>query len=297
VENYNKIPFTYNQHLDLLKSRGLIINNPDAELKFLRQVNYYRFTAYCIPFQHPHDVFLPGTTFETIEGLYRLDEELRLHILGMLSPIEIYLRTQMAYELSHGWGTFAHYEPSMFQNEDDHQAWLADLEDDINNAHEIFLEHYKTKYNGFPKLPLWMACEVMSIGRLSKFYSCLTPTAQRKICSIVGVDHNVLKSWLHVITYIRNICAHHGRLWNRMFTIQPRLLDKNPQWNAITFNNKRLFATVAMAEWICRKAELPMCNVEPVYETMRKIAALDARFAVMMGVPPGKAIGLCWENL
>jgi len=296
MEDYNKAPFTYTQHLDLLKSRGLIINNSDDALKFLKQVNYYRFTAYCIPFQRPHDVFLPGTSFETIVGLYRLDEELRNAFLAMLSPIEIFLRTQIAYELSHVWGSFAQYDPSIFQNELARQVWIVELENDITNAHEIFLEHYKTKYNGFPRLPLWMACEIMSLGRLSKFYRCLTPTAQRKISSVMGVDHNVLKSWIHVITYLRNICAHHGRFWNRALTIKPVLLDKNPEWNAIQFNNKRLFASVALAEWICKKAELPMCNVEPVYEIMRKIAAMDTRFAVMMGVSTGRAIGLCWET-
>jgi abortive infection bacteriophage resistance protein len=93
MENYNKVPFTYTQHLDLLKSRGLIISDTVNAQKFLKQVNYYRFTAYCIPFQRPHDVFLPGTIFEAIEGLYRLDEELRLKVLAMLSPIEIFQRT------------------------------------------------------------------------------------------------------------------------------------------------------------------------------------------------------------
>ncbi len=296
MEDYNKAPFTYEQHLNLLKLRGLIINNTDDALKFLKQVNYYRFTAYCIPFQRPHDVFLPGTTFDTVVGLYRLDEELRNTVLAMLSPIEIFLRTQTAYELSHGWGAFAQYDPSIFQNEPAHQAWIVELEDDIMNAHEIFLEHYKTKYNGFPRLPLWMACEIMSLGRLSTFYKCLTPTAQRKICSIVGVDHNVFKSWIHVITYLRNICAHHGRLWNRILAIRPKLLDKNLQWNAISFNSKRLFASIAMAEWICNKAELPLSNVEPVYETMREIAVLDTRFAGWMGVPAGRKIEMCWEK-
>jgi abortive infection bacteriophage resistance protein len=295
MEEYKKVPFTYNQHLDLLKSRGLIINNPDSALIFLKQVNYYRFTAYCIPFQKPHDVFLPGTTFETIGNLYRWDEDLRNVVFAMLSPVEIFLRTQTAYELSHKWGVFAHYNLTLFQNEIAGKQWLDELEKTTRDSKEPFLDHYQTKYSGFPRLPIWIACEIMSLGSLSKLYSLLTPDAQREICSIIDVDHKVFRSWLHAITFLRNICAHHGRLWSRNFSISPMIPDKNPDWRAIQFNNKKLFTAVAIIEWICRKAELPMCNVEPVYQTMQHISTMDARFASWMGVPAGRTLGLCWR--
>ncbi len=115
MEDYNKAPFTYEQHLFLLKSRGLIIDNPDEAITFLKQVNYYRLTAYCIPFQNPHDVFCPNTNFETLVQLYRMDEELRNKVFGMLVPIEIFLRTQLAYELTNSWGAFAHYNPAILK--------------------------------------------------------------------------------------------------------------------------------------------------------------------------------------
>jgi len=73
------------------------------------------------------------------------------------------------------------------------------------------------------------------------------------------------------------------------------MLFLKPEWQAFHFNNQRTFASIAIMEWICRKAELPLCNIEPVYETMRKIAALDTRFASWMGVPNGRSIGMCWE--
>jgi len=295
MEDYNKASFTYEQHLNLLKSRGLTINNPEDAAKFLRQVNYYRFTAYCIPFQKPRDVFLPGTTFEAIVDLYQLDEKLRGAVFALLTPIEIFLRTQIAYELSHKWGAFAHYESSMFQNETAHNQWLAELEKATVDSKEPFIEHYRTKYRGFPRLPLWMACEIMSLGSLSTLYSYLARDARLLICSIAGIDHNVFKTWLHTVTFLRNICAHHGRLWSRNFSISPLIPDKYPEWQAILFSNRKLFATVAILEWICRRTDLPLCKVEPVYETMREIATLDTRFAGWMGVPAGRKIEMCWE--
>jgi hypothetical protein len=73
------------------------------------------------------------------------------------------------------------------------------------------------------------------------------------------------------------------------------ILDKNPQWQNIKFNNKKLFASVAIAEWVYRKAGLQLRNVEPVYEIMRQIAALNPRFTDWMGVPVNHGIGMCWE--
>jgi abortive infection bacteriophage resistance protein len=292
--DYTKPPLTYAQQVALLQSRGLVVNNTDDAVKFLQHVNYYRFSAYCIPFQKIRDVFLPGTSFETVVGLYRLDEELRNAFLTMLSPIEVFLRTRIVYELSHGWGAFAHYEPANFRHEFKHSDWVASLEEEVTRGKETFLEHYKTKYNGFPRLPLWIACEIMSMGSLSHLYGGLLPDLQRRICSIVEIQQFVLVSWMHNITYMRNICAHHNRLWNRELSIKPFLPRKDKQWITLGLDNKHLFASVAIGEWICNKAELPIRNVEPVYEVMRKIAVMDTRFAHWMGVPANRAIGLCW---
>lgn len=296
MEDYKKSPLTYAQQVALLQSRGLVINNSNDASKFLQQVNYYRLSAYCIPFQNPRDIFFPGTTFEKIVELYRLDEELRNNFLAMLSPVEVFLRTLIVYELSHKKGAFAHYDPTVFWDQAQHKEWVASLSEEVTRGKETFLEHYKTKYNGFPCLPLWMACETMSLGALSLLYGNLSLTYQSQICSIFEVRAKVFATWMHVITYLRNICAHHSRLWNRELSIKPLIPDKDRRWTALSLDNRYLFASVVLTEWICRKAELPMCNIEQVYEIMRKISAMDIRFAGMMGVPTGRTIGMCWET-
>ena len=113
--DYTKPPLTHEQQVELLKTRGLVIANPAVAVKFFQQVNYYRFSAYCIPFQSARDVFFPGITFEKVVELYRLDEILRNDYLELLSPIEVFLRPRIVYELSHGWGPFSHYDSSIFR--------------------------------------------------------------------------------------------------------------------------------------------------------------------------------------
>jgi abortive infection bacteriophage resistance protein len=78
--HYTKPPLTYAGQVALLQSRGLAVNSTDDAIQFLQHVNYYRFSAYCMPFQKLRDVFLPGATFEKIIELYRLDELIRKNL-------------------------------------------------------------------------------------------------------------------------------------------------------------------------------------------------------------------------
>lgn len=295
MEEYNKAPFTYEQQLELLQTRGLIIDSPEYAIQFFQHVNYYRFSAYCIPFQDSQNTFLPGIKFEKIVELYRLDEALRNALMAALSPIEVFFRTRIVYELSHSQGAFAHYEAEVFHHNFDHTAWITSLEEEVMRSKEKFLDHYRTKYIGFPRLPLWMACEIMSMGSLSLLYRGLISNLQRSICSVLEIHQSVFGNWLHVVTYLRNICAHHARLWNRELQIRPQIPNKDSRWIDLGLNNIHPFASVAMAEWICRRTRLDLYNVESVYEVMRKISAIRPPFSAKMGVPAGRPIGMCWD--
>src|SRR4030042_2142209 len=131
---YTKSPLTYKQQVELLQNRGLIIENPVEAEKFLKQVNYYRFSAYCFPFQNPHDVFLPDTTFTKVKELYKLDAALRARLLVIMAPVEIFIRTRIVYELSHGWGAFIHYGPGNFRDDFNHAEWVTSIEEEIKRG-------------------------------------------------------------------------------------------------------------------------------------------------------------------
>ena len=296
MQDYSKVPLTYAEQISLLQSRGLIIADTATAGKFLEQVNYYRFSAYCVPFQNPRDAFIPGTSFEMITALYRLDEELRNAFMALISPVEIFLRTHIVYELSHTCGVYCHYESSNFRPDFEHAQWMASLDEEVTRGKETFLDHFKTKYNGFPRLPIWVACEVMSMGTLSLLYSGLCPDLQRRIRLDLEIHHFTLAKWMHVITYLRNLCAHHNRLWNRELAIRPTLPNKDPRWTGLALNNEHILSIVALLEWICRRADISLTFVDDVYAVMRSISAIDTRFSAMMGVPAGRAIGMCWET-
>jgi abortive infection bacteriophage resistance protein len=293
---YSKQPLTYTQQADLLHSRGLTINNSKEAVKFLKQVNYYRFSAYCIPFQKSPDAFIPGVTFQRVTDLYRLDESLRREVLSLITPVEIFLRTRIIYEFSHGWGTFAHYDSMNFRDNFNHLEWVSFIEEEIVRGREAYLEHYKNTYKGFPRLPLWITCEIISLGSLSLLFQGLIPDIQRKICCGLGIPQFVLVNWLHHITYIRNICAHHNRLWNRELNIKPFIPRKIKAWTELNLDPARIFTSLSILEWIYRKAELPLSDIEPVFEVLNSITALDERFSQWMGIPPNTTAGFCWNH-
>ena len=104
VTEYTKAPFTYQQQLELLESRGLSGGDSQEAVKFLKQVNYYRFSAYCVPFQNPRDTFIPGTTFEKIIELYSWEQGLPINsvINTVRLPIMTYPYTRMKMKEENG---------------------------------------------------------------------------------------------------------------------------------------------------------------------------------------------------
>ena len=113
---YHKKHLDFSQQIELLTSRGLAISDKAAAESFLRQINYYRLSAYAKVFYQPQsgEVFIPGTRFEQVQSLYEFDRALRSLIDEALEPIEISMRTGLAYRLAHKYGPFAHTIPKIF---------------------------------------------------------------------------------------------------------------------------------------------------------------------------------------
>lgn len=200
---------------------------------FLAKVSYYRFSAYCLPFEASRHQFKDNVTFDNIASLYKFDQELRQLIDNALEIIEIYLRAKITYILTLKHGSFIHENPLNFRNTSMHKKWLSRVHEETTRSKETFVLHYKSKYDDFPKLPLWMAVEVMSFGALSKLFSNLTPNFQTEIGKEINTHHSLLISWIHSLNFVRNICAHHARLWNREMAISIKL-KKSAEWQNIS---------------------------------------------------------------
>jgi len=241
MEKYNKPPLPCDKQIDLLTSRGLVVSDRGKAERFLSQVNYYRFSAYCLPFEIKRHKFHSSVTFEKIQKLYEFDRRLRFLIDEALEVVEISVRTTVSYYLANKYGAFAHEDEKIFFDKKKHSGWLEKIHEETNRSKETFIEHYKNKYEGFPQMPIWMAVEVMSFGALSQLYHNLLRSDQIAIAKSIGYHSSVLSSWLHTFTYTRNICAHHSRIWNRQLSIAMEV-PKKGNWEIV--NAKRIGSVI-----------------------------------------------------
>lgn len=215
---FAKPPLTVEQQIALLKQRGMTISDDGSSAFYLSQINYYRLVAYWLPFEADHAThqFIEGTTFEAVLDLYDFDRSLRLLVLDAIERFEVAVRTRWAYEMAHAHGPHAYLEGNLFRDNDDWKQNLRDLKAAVTRSDETFVRHYITSYSSPELPPVWAVCEVMSLGLLSRWYKNLGPKQTRKaIASHFGFDQGAFNGVLENLTVVRNICAHHARLWNR----------------------------------------------------------------------------------
>lgn len=252
---YEKHALTFEQQADLLLKRGLMADR-DILINHLRFVNYYRLSGYLFPFRKKDDHFRPGTTLDVVWRRYTFDRRLRVLVLDAIERVEVALRTQIVYEHAHRYGPFGYTVPENLPKLDGNRfgLFLSKVYDETQRSREIFVQHFRTKYSDqHPYLPLWMAAEIMPFGVMFNLYTGVEPEIKRNIALIFNVPDVVLSSWVNVLNTVRNICAHHGRLWNRELGVKPLMPNsrKYPQWhNPVAIPNHRIFAVLTILKYL-----------------------------------------------
>lgn len=254
---YKKNHKTFTEQLDLLKKRGLIISNEHYALTKLQHINYYRLSAYFLPFQHSKDstsknLFLPDTTFENIIQLYYFDTELRKVMFEAIEVIEIYLRTQIAYAHSKSYDAFGYLDIANLR--ENKQTEFDELQQDIlkekQRSKEVFIRHFKDRYNT-TDLPIWSVVEIISFGSLSKLFMLLQEREQNEVVSLMGdVNKVVFFKWFKALSSIRNACAHHSRLWNKTLGVGFEVPRKNDSFKDLIGSKNKIFFALTVIEYV-----------------------------------------------
>jgi abi-like protein len=227
---YEKPPIILEQQIQKLKKRGLLIPNDERAKDFLCNISYYRLRAYTYPFQDntegaDHQFLRDDLLLDDVVDLYYFDVQLRSLLNRELGRIEIALRTRLSSEYStYTDSPFWYLETDLFHlQREKYNTLVSKIREDVKRSKEDFVVHYYKKY-GEPDLPpSWMMVEVISMGLLSKLFAGLDKKhpAYNRICGSLGLKRvEILPNWMHALTSLRNVCAHHSRLWNRRFTIE-----------------------------------------------------------------------------
>ncbi len=255
----NKPPITVAEQINLLKSRGMLFKDEAQAAQLLKNVSYYRLKGYWWDVQDKTThIFNSNTYFEDIANRYSFDRELRLILFDAIEYIEIALRTKMIYHLSISYGSLWYLNEDLMTDNAIHQRLLEDLNKEFDRSQEIFIKDHKYRYPN-DKADVWKMLEVASMGTLSKLYKNLQHQLPEKaiIAKEMGLNlHRELSSWLEAISYIRNIIAHHSRLWSRSMVKIPMEQLNNPMgaWFAqrlMPAQLKKPFLIISTMVYLC----------------------------------------------
>lgn len=221
---FDKQVTSITSQITLLTERGMIVECDELASRWLQTVGYYRLSAYWLPYERPptegqtrSKQFKDGTCFEQIIDLYVFDRRLRLLVLEAIERIEIATRAGWVQAMTIEYGAHAHIMPECFASGWKHVQMLAKISNRLEDSSEVFIRHYTTKYSEPYSPPLWAVTELMTFGDLSKWVEATKrPQILSQLARDVGLPtKEVLTGVLHVLSYVRNVCAHHNRLWNR----------------------------------------------------------------------------------
>lgn len=238
----------------------MLFRNEPLAAHFLKNISYYRLKGYWWDMQADRvkHIFNSGSYFEDVIDRYNFDRHMRLILFDAIERIEIALRTKMIYHLSLSHGGLWYLDPALFDDANKHSQHLEDLQSEFNRSQEIFIKDQKARYSG-ADVDAWKILEVASFGTLSKLYKNLHHQLPEKatIAKEMGLNlHTELSSWLEAITYVRNIIAHHSRLWSRNMVKRPIEQLNNPfgLWfsaNLLPVQSKKPFLIISCMVYLC----------------------------------------------
>ena len=260
---YAKPALPIADQINKLIALGMTIGDHALAEHCLQHISYYRLSAYWLPFENPKGQagprFRSGTTFEDVMALYDFDRRLRLLVLDAIERIEVAVRGSWAYQLAMLGGAFGYVDAAHYADPQKFARNCIKLDREVSRSKDTFIRHYKANYSGPARPPVWMAAELLSFGLLSQWYAALKePRVRQSIAAPFDIDERIFVTFVHQLAIVRNICAHHSRLWNRQLDVAYTLPKKKPGELAATVNRimpKRLYNTLAMLHYLLTRAE------------------------------------------
>jgi abortive infection bacteriophage resistance protein len=244
---YSKPWLHVDAQIEKLATRGVDVGDPGEAADLLRAVGYYRLTGYLYPFRRSERYedsdgkvrirvlgdYLPGTSLGHAAQIIDFDRALRMLVLDGIERVEVSLRMQLGYVLGEV-SAFAHLNPSTFvssftdlyedpdtgEQTSKHAEWIRRVNARRDASDETFVAHFRDKYDG--QMPIWALTEVLELGHLGRLYNGLNSSLATKIAHAYGApSKKVMASWIASLNYVRNVAAHHARLFNRKLVAAP----------------------------------------------------------------------------
>jgi len=266
----NKPSRSIDEQIALLKERGGMLFRDEAAAKpLLLNISYYRLKGYWWDMQSDRVVhkFYPESYFEDVIDRYYFDRQLRVILFDVIELIEIGLRTRMIYFLAQTYGGLWYLNNAISENAYLHAQHFERLKDEFDRSKEIYAKDFKDKHPDCNP-DVWIILETASFGTLSKIYKNLKHQLPEKsqIANSLGLNLSTdLSGWLESLALIRNVIAHHSRIWSRNFVKFPNQIA-NPrglwlQFPILPVQRKRAFLVMSSMLYLCNMID-PNNNIK-----------------------------------
>ncbi len=210
----NKKEFrTLDEQIDILRNKGLTINNEEQTKEVLLKENYFFINGYRNILYTKDRKFIKGTTFEELYSVFLFDRTFRNILFKNLLIIENNIKSVISYQLSkkYGYKEADYLKPSNFNQNFTDSRRVIDVINKmkrqirVNGDKHTATLHYMSKY-GY--VPLWILVKVLSFGLINELYGILKEEDKKEIADIYNLDPETLKVYLSLLANYRNLCAH-----------------------------------------------------------------------------------------
>ena len=263
------------EQVEILKYKGMIINDEKYAKKVLLRENYFFLNGYRHLFikSEKNKLFKPGTTFEEMYSLFLFDRSFRNIIFKYLLMIENNLKSIFSYQLSkkYGYREKDYLKEKNFTTAPEKRAQLNDLlkkmkrQIRINGSQHTATLHYASNY-GY--IPLWILVKVLSFGIISELYSVLKEDDKKEIAKIYEIDSETLSTYLPILANYRNLCAHEDILYENKTqkyiddTVYHQLLKISKEDNEYIQGKNDLFALIIIIKQLLQPEEFKNMIIE-----------------------------------
>lgn len=267
--------YTYDQQIEHLREKKLIVDNEPRAISRLKQYSYYScVSAYKGIFKlERNGDYKPGTKFEHIVSLYLLDRFLRDVFLHRIMIVETRMKSAYSYAFCELFGdrqqdylNVNNHNYAVFQQ--DVNDFITIAQNELKNPKNDYVQYNLRNYG---EVPLWVLIHAMTFGNISQMYGYALPQLQSRIAKEFNSAHvysKQLLSMLQVLTKFRNVCAHGERLYS--FNTR-RIIDDMPIHaalripkigNTYAYGMRDLFSVLVCLKYLIPKDEFCVFVVE-----------------------------------
>lgn len=269
-----------NEQIENLKEKGLIIDDIDYAARILNDISYFRLIkAYSLNLKPKNGKYFDGIHFKQIVNLYLFNANFRQLLFSEIEKIEINIRCRISNYFSQKYGVLGYINKENFSNPEYYNVFIQDINEEIRrNSKAPFVRNFRENYiDG--TLPFYALIEVFSFGTLSKFYKNMLNTDKKAIALLFNVGYTYFESWIESIAYVRNICAHYGRLYNAKLSKTPKLYR---EFTLAGIGNNRIFGVLICMKFLLKRDLYWNIFIDNINELFNKYQEIDIK---TMGFP------------